>query len=437
MAARLVRQTVTRWLGPDGKRVAPNTPGAEKVVETARKWYGEGIPGMPPTKRVPLSQDKQTAQAMLSQMVIKAERGQLGLADRDALERSIGEWIGEYGEHQRGAGATANHIAMTAMRLNKVVELAKIQTASELQQPGVRLRIENAIAGMPDNKVGPKTKDYYYRDMRSFLEWLAVGAEVISKNPLLRYRQRGKSARVALANPRRARRPLAPAELGRLLDATRESSTIFRGLNGVSRAALYATAAGTGLRAEELWSLTIAQVDLEAETPCIHLRAEAEKSGRGSILPIPPGVVGMLEAAIKGRPAKDRVWPGNWNDRSAMMLRNDLATVEIPYAIEVNGVPHYADFHSLRHFFTTSIVMAGASVKQAQLLARHSSPTLTIGTYSHATPAELAEVAGRLQLGGNSPQSPLAGMQRSEIEGVLIGVLGSWLQWLQPGLQRS
>jgi len=44
----------------------------------------------------------------------------------------------------------------------------------------------------------------------------------------------------------------------------------------------------------------------------------------------------------------------------------------------------YADFHAQRHTHISAIVAGGASVKTAQELARHSTPTLTIGRYSHA-----------------------------------------------------
>ncbi len=42
-----------------------------------------------------------------------------------------------------------------------------------------------------------------------------------------------------------------------------------------------------------------------------------------------------------------------------------------------------ADFHATRHTYVSAIVAGGASVKTAQELARHSTPALTIGRYSH------------------------------------------------------
>ena len=43
----------------------------------------------------------------------------------------------------------------------------------------------------------------------------------------------------------------------------------------------------------------------------------------------------------------------------------------------------YADFHSLRHLFVTSLARAGVSPKTTQELARHSDIRLTLGLYTH------------------------------------------------------
>jgi len=42
-----------------------------------------------------------------------------------------------------------------------------------------------------------------------------------------------------------------------------------------------------------------------------------------------------------------------------------------------------ADFHALRHTYISRLVASGAGLKVAQELARHSTPTLTLGRYAH------------------------------------------------------
>jgi hypothetical protein len=65
-------------------------------------------------------------------------------------------------------------------------------------------------------------------------------------------------------------------------------------------------------------------------------------------------------------------------ERNAEMLRVDLQAAGIAYET-ASGV---ADFHSLLAAYVTNLVASGASVKTCQTLARHSTPTLTIGLYA-------------------------------------------------------
>ena len=45
------------------------------------------------------------------------------------------------------------------------------------------------------------------------------------------------------------------------------------------------------------------------------------------------------------------------------------------------GLPGGFGLHGLRHFFATSLIHAGASVKTVQLACGHSSPVVTLNTY--------------------------------------------------------
>jgi len=58
---------------------------------------------------------------------------------------------------------------------------------------------------------------------------------------------------------------------------------------------------------------------------------------------------------------------------------------------------HVADFHSLRVLFISRVVASGASVKEAQTLARHSTPLLTMNTYSRATLLDVADAVSGLR----------------------------------------
>ena len=71
----------------------------------------------------------------------------------------------------------------------------------------------------------------------------------------------------------------------------------------------------------------------------------------------------------------------NFNEgKGADMVKVDLAAVGIPYQDEAG---RYADFHALRHSFISGLDHPDISVKVAQSLARHSSVSLTLDTYTH------------------------------------------------------
>ena len=72
-----------------------------------------------------------------------------------------------------------------------------------------------------------------------------------------------------------------------------------------------------------------------------------------------------------------------------------------------NRQGHVADFHSLRVLFISRVVASGASVRAAQTLARHSTPVLTMNTYSRTTLLDVAgAVAGLGDMLTGSPNRP-------------------------------
>jgi hypothetical protein len=63
-----------------------------------------------------------------------------------------------------------------------------------------------------------------------------------------------------------------------------------------------------------------------------------------------------------------------------LLIQADLEAAGIEYR---DGSDRVADFHALRHSFITALAMSKSPVKVIQSLARHSTPTLTLGIYAH------------------------------------------------------
>src|SRR5262249_1284587 len=143
---------------------------------------------------------------------------------------------------------------------------------------------------------------------------------------------------------RHDRRELAEEELHSLLAVTRASERMFRGLTGVDRFTLYATACGTGFRASALASLTPESFDMSVKLPTAPLPARRNKSRKLKVQPLPPDVAELLCDYLKDRLAGQPIWGGTWarDNKGAEMLRGDLQAAGIPYVVEGPDGPLYA-----------------------------------------------------------------------------------------------
>ena len=156
-----------------------------------------------------------------------------------------------------------------------------------------------------------------------------------------------------------------------------------------SRRLLYEVAISTGLRAGELASLRVEHLDIERGV--IKLEAEWTKNRQEGFQPLPASLVTKLAEVAKDKTKNEKLL--HVTGHPARELEVDLKVAGI--------LKHTADgkidFHSLRVTFVSLVVEAGATVKEAQVLARHATPDLTINTYAKANPKRLFEIAEKLQ----------------------------------------
>ena len=94
----------------DGKKVPPQTPGAEKVTAESSKWYGTAN-----GKQVPLCRDKQAAQRMLRKLESDVALASVGLVDPFAGQRPrpLSAHLTDFASHLRAKGDTETHIEQT------------------------------------------------------------------------------------------------------------------------------------------------------------------------------------------------------------------------------------------------------------------------------------------------------------------------------------
>jgi len=148
---------------------------------------------------------------------------------------------------------------------------------------------------------------------------------------------------------------------------------------------MYETALCTGFRLGELRALKVQ--DLDVANSILSLAAGHAKNRKGTNQPIPKTLAMELARASQGKAAGDP------------LLRICRRPLERLYAtlkragIQRCGPGGKVDFHALRTTYTTLAIEAGANVKEAQTLARHSTPNLTMNTYGRTRLDRLRELA--------------------------------------------
>jgi integrase len=469
--ANLIKPWLIRYVDDRTRRRVPaSTPGASKVRERASKWYGQGVPGWPPKKRVPLATRKATAQAMLNRLVEEAIRGRAGLTDRyrEHAARPLGEHLVAYRRALEAKGDSPFHVAQTVARAAAVAEGCGFRFTAEIdadrinewlaerrrpvQAPALPadrdtfspkevaalLGVSNTALWQQARRLGVraegrgKARRYGREGVEALLARAGRGNSVQTANFylaafksfcrwLVRDRRMGESpvAHLQGGNPkldrRHDRRELAVEELVRVMEAARVSAAAFRGLTGEDRFHVYLAAIGTGFRAGELATLRPGSFALDAAPPTATLPFAATKNRKGATQPLPPSVTAALRGYLAGKPAGGPVWPGRWHKNAADMLRIDLEAAGVPYSVEGPDGPLYADFHALRHSYISHLSRAGVSPKEAQALARHGDIRLTLQRYTHVGLADLAAAVGKVPMLAAADGSAVAPPDRASV----------------------
>ena len=181
---------------------------------------------------------------------------------------------------------------------------------------------------------------------------------------------------------------LLPEEWRRLETDTQTGPERYE-MPGGERLLLYRTAIQTGLRSNELRSLTRGRLYFDADPPYITCKAGSTKNRKDARQDVQPKLAADLKAHIAIKAPKARVFGLPHESDLAPMLREDLARVRKVWVGEAKGDPdEYArreesdflsdvnhegeifDFHSLRHTCGAWLAMTGVHPKVVQTVMR-------------------------------------------------------------------
>jgi integrase len=300
-----------KWRDGKGKtRTAPVTTagdGTPRIVATSRKWLAKYRDGAGLLVEVPTGcADKAAAEQRLAELERQAERVRCGTLTPGEgralshLQTPAADHLEAYRRAMVANDRDGRYIVNTMGQLRRLFTECGFRLMRDLRaEPVVRWLEKARAAGL-----SARTRNSYRVDLLTFAGW-CVAHDRLPSNPFTRLPVADERT-----DRRRQRRALTEAELVRLLDVARrrpllDAMTVRRGkhrgeavaelrpetvarleLLGRERALVYKTLVLTGLRKGELASLTVGQLDLDADPAFLTLDAADEKNREGNSVPL-------------------------------------------------------------------------------------------------------------------------------------------------------
>ncbi len=343
------------------------------VRKQSQYWYIDYKAAGETRKRVKGFKDKTATAQLAAKLEKEAELADAGIIDRykEHRKRPLTEHLKDFGSCLTGRGITAKYIQQVVNQLEIVFKSCGFAYIADITASSV----QRFIGELKRTGSSHRTCNYYLKTLKQFCSWL-VADNRTAENPLAYLK--GLNTQTDI---RRKRRALNIDEINRLIEVAAESPEHHL-MSGQERAMLYTLAVNTGLRAGELASLTWQSFNLNDSTPFVTVLAAYSKHRRDDTIPLRPDVAGLFTQwqTERNEPMNAKIFPNLDKVKTAEMLRKDFEIAGIDYIDKAGRV---ADFHALRHTFISNLSQGGVSPKVAQSLARHSTITLTMDTYTH------------------------------------------------------
>jgi len=356
----------------------------------------------------PRTADKASAERILAKRVAGAALRRDGVIDARtdsyvvAAKRPLTEHVEDWRASLAAKGATPQYVAMSVTRVRAVLTGTDATHWPSLDAT----RVAGFLAEQRERGMSVETSNHYLRRVKQFARWMVTTRRAID-NPLACL-----SIQNSRPHVRHERRPLSPDELRELL-ATATTAPTWRNMTGSDRAMLYRAAVETGLRANELRTLTVGSFDLDDNPPTVTVAAAYSKHRRADTLPLRTATATTLARWLGGADRSALAFP-TMPEKTAEMIRQDLRRArarwiravadranrrerrDSEFLATVDGDGRVVDFHALRHTFITNLARGGVHPKLAQALARHSTITLTMDRYTHTVIGEQADALSSL-----------------------------------------
>lgn len=320
-------------------------------------------------------------------------------------QRTIESQLEDYKAKLIAAQCCPKHIRNAERVVRAIAQAAGFHAVADITADGVNRYVRDLREA---KKRSPCTIHGYLTAIKGFTKWLATHHK-LPRDPLSSIRKPNPNV-----GRKRPRRMLLPDEWLWLRDTTAKGPLV-HDMPAAERVLLYAVAIQTGLRSNELRSLTKGQLFLDHNQPFITCEAGWTKNRKKARQYIHPDLADQLRDLLDDRPANVRVFQMPHETDISGMLRVDLAAARTvwvnaadlnqrerahretsDFLCPKNHEGKVLDFHSLRHTCGAWLAMSGAHPKAVQAIMRHSTIMLTMDTYGHLFPGQEAETISRL-----------------------------------------
>ena len=395
---------------------------------------------------------KRSAEMVLAKLEQETEKIRAGVLTSAECEMSkhrdtpLSEHIANYIDHQAARSVHPQRVKNTRNRLLRLVEECNLHRLADLTTDALeRWLLEKAEhdkrTGGP---MGAGTRNGYREAAIGFGNWLVKRKRILT-NPLFTVPKAD-----AKADCRRKRRALREEELQKLLDVTRrrpleEAMTIRRGPDkgkltanvrpkvrirlerlGRERSLIYKTMALTGLRKNELATLTVECLELDADPPRLTLDPNNEKNREGNTIPLRSDLAEDLRSWLRKKALEEEAAGKDTTEKETAEHNGQEQIYGLPPGtllfnvptgllrilnldLKAAGIPkrdsrgRTVDIHALRHTFGTMLSTAGVKPRTAQEVMRHSTLDLTMNVY---TDPALLDTAAAVE---SLPAFPISG----------------------------
>ncbi len=285
-------------------------------------WYIDFKTADGTRKRIKGFKDKVATAQLAAKLEREAELAQAGVIDKYAEHRKqpLNEHLADFKTNLLSKGTTAQHAQLTSNRIKAILNTCKFTFMADISAS----KTLRYLAERRRNGLSIKSSNDYLQAIKQFCRWL-VADRRMADNPLAYL-----SGLNVKTDRRHDRRALSSEEIARLVKAACEGKKHHK-MTGRERALLYVLVAHTGLRANEVSSLTWQSLDLDSPAPTVTVLAAFSKRRREDVLPLRADVAEQfrLWRTERNEPSGAKVFPKFNERKGADMLKLDLEAVSM------------------------------------------------------------------------------------------------------------